>query len=156
MTQSFIPQAANVADFMPGAVRANPVDVVLGAILTCELAEIEKAIHLHQDDLSGLLSLMEVLGPKISSPELMVTARKFSWKRGSILKWDALCEFRMVRAHRILLIPGTPDFASIVLKIEPGTSGTACCDSPDLLMRQIGRIAAMPSFATPPPFAMGV
>ena len=157
MFQCAIPSTANVAGFRPIATKANPLETLFRAILTCELGKVEKAIYEYKNDLDALLTLVEVLGRMINSRELTVTAKKFSWKRGSTIKWGVVCEFRLLRAHRILLIPSEPDFPSIVLEHQPGTVGTKCCDSPKLLMRQIGKIANLPTcFAPPPPLSFTV
>ncbi len=154
MLQCAIPSTANVVGFMPTAAKANPMESLFRAILTCDLKKLERVIHEYQNDLNALLTLVEVLGRMINSRELTVTAKKFSWKRGSTIKWGVVCEFRLIRAHRILLIPTEPDFPSIVMEHKPGTAGSKCCDSPELLMRQIGKIAALPAcFAPPPPLA---
>ncbi len=152
MTQSFGPQTAAVATFVTGS-GVMPGDALLDAVLSCELVQMEKVIQQYQENLPGLMAQMEVLGPKINRAELLVSARKFSFKRGSTLKWAAWCEFRLVRAHRLLLIPSAPEFSSLVIKIDPGTSGAVCCDSPELLMRQIGKIAALPVVLAAPPMA---
>lgn len=157
MLQCAAPPTANVTGFVPIAAKANPLETLFRAILTCELVKLEKAIYAYQTDLNALLTLVEVLGRMINSRELTITAKKFSWKRGSTIKWGVVCEFRLIRAHRILLIPTEPDFPSIVLEHKPGTVGTMCCDSPELLMRQIGKIASLPAcFAPPPPLAFAV
>ncbi len=157
MLQCAIPNTANVTGFLPATAKPNPIQALYRALLTCELIKLEKAIHEYQHDLNGLLNLIEMLGRMLNSRELVVTAKKFSWRRGSTIKWGVVCEFRLIRAHRILMIPTEPDFPSVVLEHLPGTSGTKSCDAPELLMRQIGKIAGLPiCFAPPPPLAFVV
>ena len=140
----------------PDLPEVDPVDAMYRAVLTCELAKLEKAIHAYQHDLNGLILLVEALGRIVNNRELVVTAKRFSWKRGATIKWGVVCEFSLPRAQRILLLPSEPDLPALVLEHRPGTAGTRSCESPALLMKQIGKIAALPSCFAPPPLVCSV
>ncbi len=148
--------ALSIRGSPPIRTRADQVDALYQALLTCELPKLEKAIHEYQNDLNGLLVLCDLLGCLVNSRELVVTARRFTWRRGTFTKCAVVCEFKLIRAQRLLLIATDPDFPPIVLEQKPGTAGTSCCDSPVLLMRQIGKIAGLPNFLAPPPLACAV
>jgi hypothetical protein len=156
MLECAIANAISMSGVPPDLPKANPVDVMYRALLTCELAKLEKVVHAYQNDPNGLLSLIEGLGRKVNSRELVVTGKKFSWRRGTTTKWGVACEFKLLKAERILLLLTEPEFPSIVLEYKPGTAGTRICESPALLAKQVGKIAGLPTYFAPPPLVCAV
>lgn len=148
---SNVPRAIGFVSTEKFKENTNPLEKLSQALLSCELSKVEKVIHSYQQNINDLLTIVEALGRILNSRELIITAKKFSWKRGTTVKWGVVCEFRLVRAQRILLIPTEPDFPSIVVEHLPGTVGTKSCDAPALLMCQIGKIVGLPTHFAPPP-----
>jgi hypothetical protein len=127
------------------------VEALYQVLLTGELPTIKEAISQYQNDNNRLLSTCDLLGRIINSRELVITSRQYYWKRGDTTKSGVVCEFKLLRAQKVLLLSTEPDFSPIVLEQKPGTAGTRSSDSPVLLMKQISKIASLPtSFALPP------
>jgi hypothetical protein len=138
---------------MPATSQAATIDGLMQAITTCDLAKLETYIREFKHDAAQLLPVVEALGRLVNSRELKLTARKFSWKQRGVTRWAVVCEFNLIRAQRILLVPTEQEFPSVVLAHNVGTVGVVCTDCPKVMMRQVGRIAGMPPVCSPPPLA---
>jgi len=152
-TNTFSQQNGALTTTSQAAAATASINGLMQAITSCDLSRLEKYMREFKHEPSQLLPVVEVLGKLVNSRELRITARKFSWKQRGITKWGVVCEFTLVRAQRILLVPTEKEFPSVVLAHTPGTVGVVCCDCPKLMLRQVGRIAILPPVMSPPPLA---
>jgi hypothetical protein len=76
------------------------VDGLMQAITSCDLSKLEIFIREFKYEPNELIPIVERLGNLVNSPEIRITARKFSWKQGSVVRWGVVCQFNLVRAQR--------------------------------------------------------
>lgn len=119
-------------------------------ILSADLKCLEEYIYSYKDNPDELILVMEKFAKINNSKELIFSVRKHIHRLNGKYCQSAICEFSLVRARRILIIPSEPELATVVLEHQPMTVGKISCESPDLLMRQIGKIFAIPKFSPPP------
>jgi hypothetical protein len=148
------------AIFMGGPLKEAPketrVEVLYSTVLSCELNKLERFIQEHNNDLDGLIALIDTLSTMVNSRDLLVSARKFSGPRGASMMWGVVCEFRLVRTQKILLLSTMPELGCTVIEYKPGTAGVKSSESPALLMKQIGKIAGLPRYFSGPPLGCAV
>jgi len=138
---------------VPITTRAATIEGLMQAITSCDLPALEAYIGQFNNEPDQLVRVVERLARLVHSPELRITVRKFSWKQSGITRWGVVCEFNLVRAQRILLVPSEKEFPSVVLHCAPAAAGVVSTDCPKLMLRQVGKLAILPRHVGLPPLA---
>jgi len=138
---------------MPTTSRAATIEGLMQAITSCDLAKLESYMRQFKHEPNQLLPVVETLGRLVNSRELRITARKFSWKERGVTRWAVTCEFNLVRAQRILLVPTEKEFPSVVLAYTHGTAGVVSTDCPKVMLHRVGSVAILPPVVNLPPLA---
>lgn len=115
-----------------------------------DLKNLQKFLWSYKDDATNLMAIMERLALRNNSKELIFSVRKFTYRWNEKYCWAAICEFNLVRTRRILIVPSDPLLDTLVIEHQPSTVGKISCESPYLLMKQIGNIFSIPKFVPPP------
>ncbi len=116
-----------------------------------DLQQIENLIVSMGDRDDNLLEIVKEVSKRYDSPEFRCSARRLTWKDGTIAKAAVVIEFRLPRARRSLYISSSPNLRSQVCEHLLDSTIRSTSESPTILMRQAGRIAAIPLSCTPPP-----
>jgi hypothetical protein len=129
------------------------VEGLLRAITSCDLGRLETFIRQFKQAPDTLCPIVEKLGKRANTPELKMTARRFSYKQRGVTRWAVVVEFHLARTNRILLVPTEETFPSAVLEQNPGTVAVVSTDCPKLMLRQVGRMASLSTTASLPPLS---
>lgn len=116
-----------------------------------DLQQLENLIVSMGDRDDNLLEIVKEVSKRCDSPEFRCSARRLSWKEGTIAKSAVVIEFRLPRARRSLYISSSPNLRSQVCEHLLDSTIRNTSESPAILMRQVGRIASIPLGCTPPP-----
>jgi len=137
----------------PISSRAATIEGLMQAITSCDLATLEAYFGQFNNEPDQLVRVIEGAGRVVNSQELRITVRKFSWKQRGITSWGVVCEFNLVRTQRVLLVSSEKEFPSVVLHCAPSAAGVVSTDCPKLMLRQVGKIAILPTYMGLPPLA---
>jgi|JI9StandDraft_1071089.scaffolds.fasta_scaffold12992_4 hypothetical protein len=116
-----------------------------------DLQPLEKLIVSMGDRDDSLLEIVNEVSKRHDSPEFRCYARKLTWREGTIAKSAVVIEFRLLRARRSLYLSSSPKLRSQVCEHLLDSTIRNTSESPAIMMRQVGRIAAIPRGCTPPP-----
>ncbi|MDQ5937902.1 MAG: hypothetical protein QG574_5261 [Cyanobacteriota bacterium erpe_2018_sw_21hr_WHONDRS-SW48-000092_B_bin.40] len=116
-----------------------------------DLLQLEKLIVSMGDRDDSLLEIVNEVSKRHDSPEFRCYARRLAWKEGTISKSAVVIEFRLLRARRSLYLSSSPKLRSQVCEHLLDSTIRNTSESPAIMMRQVGRIAAIPRGCTPPP-----
>lgn len=116
-----------------------------------DLQQLEKLIVSMGDRDDSLLEIVNEVSKRHDSPEFRCYARRLTWKEGTIAKSAVVIEFRLLRARRSLYLSSSPKLRSQVCEHLLDSTIRNTSESPAIMMRQVGRLAAIPRGCTPPP-----
>lgn len=137
--------------YLAGSGSAANIARFIELLFQGDLKQLETLIVSMGDRDDSLLEIVNEVSKRHDSPEFRCYARRLTWKEGTIAKSAVVIEFRLPRARRSLYLSSSPNLRSQVCEHLLDSTVRNTFESPAILMRQVGRIAAIPRGCTPPP-----